>query len=162
MTGNVDSAISGAIFQAVSSPMSQYRKTLPAYILAKLLYSSPEPWSNYSARKLPGKTETNYAAIYAAVNDGSGFWYDSNGDPVARLVSEILSDGQTNQWLIWCSNGGRLMIFNNTLTDAELVKVRVYIGLGIEEFPPDGYSWVIFNGRRVVFNNSYEIAKVGQ
>ena len=130
------------------------RFTLPASILAKLLYSKPAPWSgdweatsgdweatsgdtDLSAHKLPGKTDASYAAVYAAVNDGSGFWYDSNGNPVARLLADILADGQTNQWLIWCSIHGRLMIFNNTLTDAEMIKVRVYLGLGREELPPD-------------------------
>ena len=131
------------------------KSILSLAIKNKLLYDSIA-----ATHTLQSIGDASYSTIYSIVNDNSGFWYDSSGNPVTRTISEILSDGQTNQWLIWCNNSGRLMIFNNTLTDAEVVKIGMYMGLGSEELPPEEYSWIIFNGRRISFNGSYELAKI--
>ena len=135
----------GASFdRRVGSKFVSQGKYLPTSIRAKLLYAKPVPWSgdweapsgdweaasgdtDYSAHKLPGKTDPSYAAIYAAVNDGSGFWYDGSGDPVARLLPDILAEIRTNTWNIWCNNRGRLMVFSKALLYSEAAIVERYI-----------------------------------
>lgn len=96
---------------------------LPLAIKNKLLYDSTA-----TAHTLPSTGSSSYTAIYNAVNDGSGFWYDGSGNPISHTLSEILAEIRTNTWNIWCSNNGRLMIFDKTLTEQETVKVSDYIG----------------------------------
>ena len=142
------SSFFGSLFtKRVGSRFAVQGRYLPASIRAKLLYAKPAPSSgdweapigdweatsgdtDYSAHKLPGKTDPAYASVYAAVNDGSGFWYDGNGDPVAHLVSEILAEIRTNTWNIWCNSRGRLMVFAKTLFYSEAAIVERYL-LGV-------------------------------